>query len=45
MIGPILVTLLVVAIVVSYMTIVIRTLRADEHWSEWDHAKHSPLNR
>ncbi|HEY0549128.1 MAG TPA: hypothetical protein VGF13_05965 [Verrucomicrobiae bacterium] len=34
MIGAILVTLLVAAIVGSYMTIVNRMLRSDEHWSE-----------
>jgi len=34
MIGTILVTLLVAAIVGSYMTIVNRVLRSDEHWSE-----------
>jgi hypothetical protein len=34
MIGTMLVTLLVAAIVSSYMTIVNRMLRTDEHWSE-----------
>ena len=34
MIGDILVTLLVAAIVVGYMTIVNRMLRSDKHWSE-----------
>ena len=34
MIGAIVVTLIVYAIVGSYMTIVNRMLRSDEHWSE-----------
>ncbi len=34
MIGDILVTLLVAAIVVGYMTIANRMLRSGEHWSE-----------
>jgi hypothetical protein len=34
MIGPILVTLLVAAIVGSFITVVNRMLRSDEHWNE-----------
>jgi hypothetical protein len=34
MIGPILVTLLVAAIVITFITIVNRMLRSDENWNE-----------
>jgi hypothetical protein len=39
MIGPILVTLLVAVIVSSYILIVNRMLRSDEHWSESNQVK------
>ena len=39
MIGEILVTLLVAAIVVGYMTIVNRMLHSDKHWSESNQVK------
>ena len=39
MIGPILITLLVVVIVSSFITIVNRMLRSDEHWNEPNEVK------
>ena len=37
MFGAILVFTAVVVLVAAYIFIVNRLLRADEHWSEWDH--------
>ena len=42
MLGPILVTLLVAVIVVSYITLVNRMLRTDKHWHETDMLKPTP---
>jgi hypothetical protein len=42
MIGAILVTLLVAVLVVSYMVLVNRMLRTDEHWRETDMVKATP---
>jgi hypothetical protein len=42
MIGAILVTLLVAVLVVSYMLLVNRMLRTDEHWRETDMVKPAP---
>ena len=39
MLGPVLVTLVVFVIVASYIGIVNRMLRSDEHWSESNHLK------
>ena len=39
MIGPIIITLFVVAIVVGYMVIVNRMLRTDEYWNEANQAE------